>query len=161
MLQRLHPNCDAGVRSSGTAWNCGSVAPAGSVRAESGLTPPGPVHMSDADLGCTAFFFSSSFHPFFEMCRRFSLETTHGKTHSENGEGECWWSRIASPYPDANNVAPPATNDEEEYRTRSLSRCNRPLTTTIHFLNRHRARNDDTRLLRLLGGGGTPAAHRV
>jgi hypothetical protein len=34
------------------------------------------------------------------------METTHGKTHSENGEGECWWSRIASPYPDANNVAP-------------------------------------------------------
>ena len=62
------------------------------------------------------------------------METTHGKTHSENGEGECWWSRIASPYPDANNVAPPATNDEEEYRTRSLSRCNRrllhALTTT-------------------------------
>jgi hypothetical protein len=29
------------------------------------------------------------------------METTHGKTHSENGEGECWWSRIASPYPDA------------------------------------------------------------
>ena len=53
------------------------------------------------------------------------METTHGKTHSENGEGECWWSRIASPYPDVNNVAPPATNDEEEYRTRSLSRCNR------------------------------------
>ena len=26
------------------------------------------------------------------------METTHGKTHSENGEGECWWSRIASPY---------------------------------------------------------------
>ena len=52
------------------------------------------------------------------------METTHGKTHSENGEGECWWSRIASPYPDANNVAPPATNDEKEYRTRSLSRCN-------------------------------------
>jgi hypothetical protein len=25
------------------------------------------------------------------------METTHGKTHSENGEGECWWSRIASP----------------------------------------------------------------
>ena len=22
------------------------------------------------------------------------METTHGKTHSENGEGECWWSRI-------------------------------------------------------------------
>ena len=43
------------------------------------------------------------------------METTHGKTHSENGEGECWWSRIASPYPDVNNVAPPATNDEEEY----------------------------------------------
>ena len=42
------------------------------------------------------------------------METTHGKTHSENGEGECWWSRIASPYPDANSVAPPATNDEEE-----------------------------------------------
>ena len=40
----------------------------------------------------------------------------HMKTHSENGEGECWWSRIASPYPDANNVAPPATHDEEEYR---------------------------------------------
>jgi hypothetical protein len=20
------------------------------------------------------------------------METTHGKTHSENGEGECWWS---------------------------------------------------------------------
>jgi hypothetical protein len=19
------------------------------------------------------------------------METTHGKTHSENGEGECWW----------------------------------------------------------------------
>ena len=35
----------------------------------------------------------------------------------KNGEGECWWSRIASPYPDANNVAPPATNDEKEYRT--------------------------------------------
>ena len=33
------------------------------------------------------------------------METTHGKTHSENGEGRCWWSRIASPYPDANNVA--------------------------------------------------------
>jgi hypothetical protein len=48
------------------------------------------------------------------MCRRFSYAR---KTHSENGEGECWWSRIASPYPDANNVAPPATNDEEEYRT--------------------------------------------
>ena len=46
------------------------------------------------------------------------MKTTHEKTHSENGEGECWWSRIASPYPDANNVAPPATNDEEEYRTR-------------------------------------------
>jgi hypothetical protein len=45
----------------------------------------------------------------------------------KKGEGECWWSRIASPYPDANNVAPPATNDEEEYRTRSLSRCNRRL----------------------------------
>ena len=29
----------------------------------------------------------------------------------KNGEGECWWSRIASPYPDANKVAPPATND--------------------------------------------------
>ena len=55
------------------------------------------------------------------------METTHGKTHSENGEGECWWSRIASPYSDANNVAPPATNDEEEYRTRSLARCNRRL----------------------------------
>jgi hypothetical protein len=55
------------------------------------------------------------------------METTHGKTHSENGEGECWWSRIASPYPDANNVAPPATNDEKEYRKRSLSRCNRRL----------------------------------
>jgi hypothetical protein len=41
----------------------------------------------------------------------------------KNGEVlECWWSRIASPYPDANNVAPPATNDEKEYRTRSLSR---------------------------------------
>jgi hypothetical protein len=26
------------------------------------------------------------------------METAHGKTHSENGEGECWWSRIASPY---------------------------------------------------------------
>jgi hypothetical protein len=52
----------------------------------------------------------------------------------KNGEGECWWSRIASPYPDANNVAPPATNDEKEFRTRSLSRCNRrllhALTTT-------------------------------
>ena len=45
----------------------------------------------------------------------------------KNGEGECWWSRIASPYPDANNVAPPATNDEKEYRKRSLSRCNRRL----------------------------------
>ena len=33
----------------------------------------------------------------------------------KNGEGECWWSRIASPYPDANNVAPPATNDEKEF----------------------------------------------
>ena len=22
------------------------------------------------------------------------METTHGKTHSENGEGEGWWSRI-------------------------------------------------------------------
>ena len=32
------------------------------------------------------------------------MKTTHGKTHSENGEGECWWSRIASPYPDANNT---------------------------------------------------------
>ena len=65
------------------------------------------------------------------------METTHGKTHSENGEGECWWSRIASPYPDVNNVAPPATNDEEEYRTRSLSRCNRrllhALTTTAQL----------------------------
>jgi hypothetical protein len=22
------------------------------------------------------------------------METTHGKTHSENGEGECWWSPL-------------------------------------------------------------------
>ena len=39
------------------------------------------------------------------------MKTTHEKTHSENGEGECWWSRIASPYPDVNSVAPPATDD--------------------------------------------------
>jgi hypothetical protein len=56
------------------------------------------------------------------------METTHSeKQIRKNGEGECWWSRIASPYPDANHVAPPAANDEKEYRTRSLSRCNRRL----------------------------------
>ena len=38
----------------------------------------------------------------------------------KNGEGECWWSRIASPYPDANNVAPPAANDEKEYQKYGL-----------------------------------------
>ena len=44
------------------------------------------------------------------------METTHSEKHiRKNGEGECWWSRIASPYPDANNVAPPAANDEKEY----------------------------------------------
>ena len=50
------------------------------------------------------------------------METTMSleKHIRKNGEWECWWSRIASPYPDANSVAPPAPNDEEEYRTRSL-----------------------------------------
>jgi hypothetical protein len=52
----------------------------------------------------------------------------------KKGEWECWWSRIASPYPDANNVAPPATNDEEEYRTRSLSRCNLCVLSSSHVL---------------------------
>jgi hypothetical protein len=49
------------------------------------------------------------------------------KTHSVKRRGECWWSRIASPYPDANNVAPPAANDEKEYHMCSLSRCSRRL----------------------------------
>ena len=62
------------------------------------------------------------------------MKTTHEKTHSENGKGEGWWYRIASPYPDANNVAPPATNDEEEYRTRSLSRCNLCALSSSHVL---------------------------
>ena len=36
-------------------------------------------------------------------------------------------SRISSPYPGANHVAPPATKDEREYRTRSPPRRNRRL----------------------------------
>ena len=35
--------------------------------------------------------------------------------------GECWWSRIASPYPDANHVAPPAVNEEKGFPLRSSS----------------------------------------
>ena len=69
-------------------------------------------------------------HPettFFEKCRRFSwkLHNVMEKHIRKNGEGECWWSRIASPYPDANNVAPPAANDDHfliKY-TNNVSKC--------------------------------------
>ena len=27
------------------------------------------------------------------------METTHGKTHSENGEGECWWYSFLTTHP--------------------------------------------------------------
>ena len=55
------------------------------------------------------------------------METTHGKTHSEKRRGEVLVVSNRIPYSDANNVAPPATNDEKEYHKRSLSRCNRRL----------------------------------
>jgi hypothetical protein len=51
--------------------------------------------------------YSCSTSCFFEKVSEVKLWKLHIR---KNGEGECWWSRIASPYPDANNVAPPATN---------------------------------------------------
>ena len=46
-------------------------------------------------------------------------------THSEKRSGGVLVSRIASPYPGANHVAPPAAKDEKEYRTRSPPRRSR------------------------------------
>jgi hypothetical protein len=53
-------------------------------------------------VGVSIVRVSSRQEPFSRCVGGLVMETTHGRTHSENGEGECWWSRIASPYPDAN-----------------------------------------------------------
>jgi hypothetical protein len=39
------------------------------------------------------------------------METTHGKTHSEKRRGGVLVVSNRIPYSDANNVAPPATNN--------------------------------------------------
>ena len=43
--------------------------------------------------------------------------------HSEKRRGGVLESRIASPYPGANHVAPPAAKDEKEYRTTLIFLC--------------------------------------
>jgi hypothetical protein len=45
-------------------------------------------------------------------------------------------SRIASPYPGANHVAPPAAKDVKEYRTRSPQRRNRRSSGSINDILR-------------------------
>ena len=46
----------------------------------------------------------------------------YGYTPQLEKKGRVLVSRIASPYPGANHVAPPAAKDEKEYRTRSPPR---------------------------------------
>ena len=104
------------------------------------------------------------------MCRRFIYETTQSR---KKGEGECWCSRIASPYPRASveRRALPCPSGDSDLTTTPVvcesppqaQRGRLPLPRTAEAApacGRASCRQAQSRLIRRQGGDGDPRRAR-